>query len=66
MASQLLTYFPIVARLFRFSLCLMFIGIRKEGGENEMQGRPYDGASYAAYGACGEKSRCSIVCTWVG
>ncbi len=72
-ACRLLTYLPTAARLFRFSLCLMFAGIRVEGGENEMQGRPYDGASYAAYGACGEESRwfgrkstASAVCTWAG
>ncbi len=63
MAYQLLTYSPIVARLFRFSLCLMFVGIKEEGGENEMQSRPYDGASYVAYGACGEESRCLAICT---
>jgi hypothetical protein len=29
-----------------------------------MQDRPCDGASYVAYGACGEESRCLVVCTW--
>jgi hypothetical protein len=33
MTYQLLNYLPIIARLFRFSLCLMFVGIKKEGGE---------------------------------
>lgn len=64
MAYQLLTYLLTIARLFRCSPCLMFIGIKVEGGENEMQGKPYDGASYVAYGACREESRCSNVCTW--
>ncbi len=64
MAYQFLNYLPIVARLFRFSLCLMFVGIKKEGGENETQGKPYDGASYVAYRACGEESKCLDVCTW--
>ncbi len=51
----------------------MFAGIREEGGENEMQGRPYDWASYTAYGARGEESRwfgrkstASAACTWAG
>jgi hypothetical protein len=33
MAYQLLTYLPTIIILFRFSLCLMFVGIREEGGE---------------------------------
>ncbi len=57
MAYQLLTYL-LTTRLFRFSMCLMFIGIREEGGENEMQGKPYVGGFYATYGACGKESRC--------
>ncbi len=31
-----------------------------------MQGKPYDGVSYVAYGACGEENKCSAICTWAG